>query len=366
MASKCCSVAVKWLALSILSSAAFAASYYYHELTSQRNEAKWQLGRHLFYDVRLSAGNNLSCASCHQQALGFSDGRKLSAGTHGDLGRRNSATLVNLASQQSFTWANPLQTDLAFQALIPLLGEEPIELGLQPMLQTRLQALTQDSVYQGLLAQLKEPALTQTLLLQALAQFQLSLVSHNTAFDRFIAGDNTALTLQQQAGKALFFSDRLQCSQCHGGDNFNLQLNSQTHTTAEQFHNTGLYNIEGSYPETDLGLYEVTFDPQDNGKFKTPSLRNIVQSAPYMHDGSMATLRQVMAHYRQGGSQNLQQQPGDGRLHPNKSELVQGFEISEQEVNQVISFLDSLSDPVLLYSPRFANPWVKQSVEQAP
>ncbi|RJG42801.1 cytochrome c peroxidase [Motilimonas pumila] len=362
MASKCCFAPVKWGILALLSAAAFTGGYYYHQVTVLRDAAKWQLGRHLFYEPRLSARRNLSCGSCHQQALGFSDGRQHSAGTHGDVGRRNSATLVNLASQHSFTWANPLQTDLAFQALIPLLGEEPIELGLQPMLAERLQALNNDEVYQDLLAELAEPALTQTLLLQALAQFQLSLVSHGTAFDRYMAGEKRALTLNQQAGKALFFSERFQCSQCHGGDSFNLQRKTTTLPEPSQFHNTGLYNVAGSYPERDLGLYEVTFNPQDNGKFKTPSLRNIVQSAPYMHDGSMATLRQVMEHYRQGGSQNLQGVAGDGRDHPNKSHLVQGFEASEQELDQVISFLDSLSDPDLLYHPRFANPWLPRAV----
>lgn len=323
----------------------------------QAQQAKVELGRHLFYETRLSANNNLACSHCHQQEFAFADSRRVSPNTHGEEGRRNSLPLFNLDSHEHLTWANPLQTDLAFQALIPLFGAEPIEMAAPEItaLQARLSAA--DLPYADLFeTAFGEPTITLTKITSALAAFQMTLVSYRSPYDHFLAGNKKALNANEQAGLALFESPRLGCRRCHGGVNFNQTLSAQGQVLPAAFHNTGLYNTVTGYPEADLGLYEVTFDLQDNGKFKAPSLRNITLTAPYMHDGSMAYLAQVIDHYARGGSLNLQGVKGDGKLNPAKSELISGFTLTEEEKNQLIAFLATLTDVEFTQNPNFSAP----------
>ncbi|MCE0556440.1 MbnH family di-heme enzyme [Motilimonas sp. E26] len=325
--------------------------------SGQEQQALAELGRHLFYDKRLSANNNLACSDCHQQAYAFADSRRLSFNTHGKAGRRNSLALFNLASYDSFTWANPLQTELAFQALIPLFSDDPVEMAASEI-DVLAQNLTLSQYdYAPLFnAAFGDTEISLTRITAALAAFQMTLQSYNSPYDQYLAGNKQALSDEAIAGMVLFESERLGCRRCHGGMNFNQTLDAQGRVQLNEFHNTGLYYSDMGYPESDLGLYEVSFEQSDNGKFRAPSLRNVTLTAPYMHDGSMAHLAQVIGHYSRGGSLNLKGVQGDGRLNPNKSELVSGFGLTEQEKNQLIAFLAALTDSKFIQNPRFSAP----------
>ncbi len=325
-------------------------------LQEQRTKAQIELGRSLFYETALSQGNKLACASCHQQMFAFSDGRQTSINVHGEKGRRNASALFNLAQNTSLTWANPLQTELAFQALIPLFGDDPIEMAAGSIEQIEQALVAAKPTYPQLFEQaFGSDEINLVSITSALAAFQGRLIAKDSRYDRYIAGQQDALTDFELAGMALFESDRLGCRQCHGGDNFN-QFGGRSRSAEDNFHNTGLYFTETGYPNSDLGLYEVTFNAQDNGKFKTPSLRNVGVSAPYMHDGSMRYLAQVVAHYARGGSVDLNGVGGDGRLNPQKSKLIVGFTLSEVEKNQLVAFLMTLTDETLLSDINLGKP----------
>ena len=165
-----------------------------------------------------------------------------------------------------------------------------------------------------------------------------------------------------ERGMALFFSERLECFHCHGGFNF---TDSTTHanTTVDRvgYHNTGLFNIDGNgaYPSDNTGLYDMTGERRDMGRFKAPSLRNIAVTAPYMHDGSVASLGEAIDNYARGGRLLVEgPNAGDGRLSPFKSEFVGGFELSAEERADLVEFLRSLTDDALLTDKRFADPFL--------
>jgi cytochrome c peroxidase len=189
------------------------------------------------------------------------------------------------------------------------------------------------------------------------------LVSADSPYDRFLRGDKTALTEQQRRGSALFNGERVECFHCHNGVNLTASyrdFNTTDGTVRYPFFNTGLYNVDGagSYPAQDQGLYEVTLKLADRGRFRPPSLRNVALTAPYMHDGSIPTLTDVVKHYAAGG-RLIESGPlaGDGRVSPLKSGLVRGFSISEQEIADVVAFLEAQSDEGFVTNPAFSNPF---------
>jgi len=326
--------------------------------------AKVELGRHLFYETRLSITGDFSCASCHQQALAFSDGLPVAVGATGEKHTRNSQSLANVAYSPVLTWANPLQHELAQQALIPMFGENPVELGLVGKEQELLAMLRSDDDYaQHFKAAFTtdEGSVSLGNLTKALAAFQRTLISVNSPYDRYrYNGEDNAISAAAKRGEALFFSERLECFHCHGGLHFTDSVMHERKAFAESaFHNTGLYNIDaqGSYPPSDTGLYDITLDDKDMGRFRTPSLRNIAVTAPYMHDGSIATLAEVIDHYAAGG-RTLITGPyaGEGHKNPYKSEFVIGFSLTRQEKQDLIAFLESLTDQTFLDNPAFSNP----------
>jgi cytochrome c peroxidase len=159
----------------------------------------------------------------------------------------------------------------------------------------------------------------------------------------------------------LFFSERLECFHCHGGFNFtDSTTHENTRVDSVGFHNTGLYNIDanGAYPAENTGLYDMTGQRRDMGRFRAPTLRNIALTGPYMHDGSIATLEEVIAHYQRGG-RLIGDGPyaGDGRLNPFKSEFVRGFELSADERADLLSFLHALTDTSVVQDPVLSNPF---------
>ena len=326
--------------------------------------AKVELGRWLFYDNRLSGNGTMSCASCHIQSLAFTDGVAQSVGSTGEVHPRSSMSLVNVAYASRLTWANPLLDRLEDQALIPLLGDRPVEMGLQDGEQRFANLLRTEAHYSDLVTHaFPGDADPHSLLngVRAIAAFVRTINSFDAPYDHYMAGDADALSKAAERGMALFFSERLECFHCHGGFNF---TDSTTHADSNVdrvgYHNTGLYNLDGygAYPSDNTGLYDMTGERRDMGRFRAPSLRNVAVTAPYMHDGSVATLEKVIGNYERGG-RLLEEGPhiGDGRLSPFKSEFVTGFELTVEERDDLIAFLESLTDESVLTDPRFANPF---------
>lgn len=331
------------------------------------SQAKVELGRRLFYDKRLSGNQTQSCASCHKQELAFTDGRATALGSTDEAHFRSAMALVNIAYSATLGWSGPSVLTLERQIPIPMFGEFPVELGLHTLEpEALLERFKQDGQYVELFAQAfpeaSDDPITLDHIIKAIAAFERTLLSFNSAYDRFTFDhDKQALSESAQRGMTLFFSERLECFHCHGGFNFSdavdhdgLAFPSQT------FHNTGLYNIDGmgSYPEIDTGVMLSTGNLDDMGRFKAPTLRNIAVTAPYFHDGSAQTLTEVLAHYERGGrALTSPPYPGDGRNSPYKSELITGFILTDQERADLIAFLESLTDEQFLMDPRFSDPF---------
>ncbi len=325
---------------------------------------KVELGRRLFYDRRLSVNGTTACASCHIQALAFTDGRPRSVGATGEIHPRGSMSLVNTAYGSRLTWANPLLDKLEDQALTPLLGDNPVEMGMGGREAELVGLLRSDAVYAELVPRVfPDDADPFSVLnaLRAIAAFVRSIVSFDSPYDRYLGGDESALDAAAVRGMDLFFSERLECFHCHGGFNF---TDSTTHANDRiervGFHNNGLYNVDGNggYPAENTGLFDMTGERRDMGRFKAPTLRNVAVTAPYMHDGSIATLEEVIAHYERGGRLlESGANAGDGRLSPFKSEFIRGFELSDAERADLLAFLAALTDESLLQDPRFSDPF---------
>lgn len=201
---------------------------------------------------------------------------------------------------------------------------------------------------------------------RAIAAFERTLISGNSPYDRYRYGHyETAISSAAKRGEDLFFHMPYGCFHCHGGFTFGgiTVYQSSDLGTPGGFVNNGLYNRVGkfSYPIDNLGLYEYTHNPADVGKFKPPSLRNVAIRAPYMHDGSLRTLDDVLDHYEHGG-RALMEGPnaGDGSKNPNKSSFVSGFTLTSQQRADLKAFLESLTDEDFLTNPNFSNPWPKK------
>lgn len=323
---------------------------------------KVALGRHLFYEKKLSSNGTQSCSSCHEQALAFSDAKATSVGSTGQIHRRNAQALVNVAFNRSLTWANDEIVTLERQILLPLFGEQPIEMGAGGHEAAILKQLNTPRYRQLTNQAFGDEVLDFDRIVKSLASFSRSLISLNSPFDRYayqMADD--ALTPSQIRGMNLFFSEKLECHHCHGGFNF---TQSTTHEKQQldlrAFHNTGLYNTPGeySYPKHDTGLFEVTAKPQDVGRFRTPTLRNIALTAPYMHDGSMATLTDVVEFYAAGGRHIIKgKRQGDGRNNTLKSQFVKGFALDATQKQDLLAFLTSLTDKEFIENPAHSNPF---------
>ena len=313
-------------------------------------EAKVRLGRRLFYDARLSGNGTYACASCHQQKLAFTDGRPRALGSTGQPHARSAMSLANVAFNASFGWADPRTRSLEAQMAVPMFNEHPIEMGIKGNDKAIVARLSADPVDAQLFAEAfpGQPLALDTIV-KAIASFERTIISANSPVDRYLyRDDRAALSPEARRGMALFFSDRLGCARCHTG--FNLSgptVHDGSGQATPAFHNTGLYNIDGhgAYPSIDRGLFETTHAPADMGRFRAPTLRNIALTAPYMHDGSIATLGEVIDHYASGGVQS-----------PVKSPRLKGFATTSAETNDLLAFLNSLTDQEFLSNPALAKP----------
>lgn len=273
-----------------------------------------KLGEKLFFDKSLSVDKTVSCATCHIPALAFTDGKKRSIGIHNRSAKRNSPTLFTVAHQDKFMWDGGIKT-LELQALVPL--QDTNEMGSK--VSELIPELQKIKWYDSLSQRLYGHEFNAYTLTQALSHFQKSLYYENSFFDEW-QKDGVEVSESIKKGYDLF-KNKLNCTACHSGKTF----------TNSALENNGLYE-----KFSDPGHYLISADSSDIGKFKVPTLRNIEITGPYMHDGSMETLEEVIAHYESGGHN-----------HPNKSKLIQSFDLTEQERDELISFLKSLTDKQL-------------------
>ncbi len=300
------------------------------------------LGRMLFFDPILSSDSSMSCASCHQPALSFTNGMAVSQGVLGISGKRNSMALVNLAyNARGFFW-DGRAASLEEQALIPV--EDHIELNEDwAQVEEKLRRHAQYPVlFREAFGIERKGEISRDLAVKAIAQFERTLISGDSRYDQVIGAQEGFPTDSEQRGLQLFFiEDDLDvmhpgCSHCHFNPLF----------TNNAFFNNGLDSIATLSDFTDLGRGGVTGREFDNGRFRTPTLRNIALTAPYMHDGRFSTLEEVLDHYARGGHNA-----------PNEDANIQPFILSEQDKQDLIAFLNMLTDTSFLNKPEFSNPF---------
>lgn len=286
---------------------------------------KVDLGKRLFYDSRLSRTQEVACASCHSQEHAFADPRRVSTGVEGRQGTRNAPPLFNLAWNKSFFWDGGAPT-LEHQVIGPIVN--PLEMDMR--MEDVVGRVAADASYvRQFEAAFHQPPSPEGVT-QAIASFMRTMVSGESRYDRFKDGDTSALSASEKRGMDLFFSERAECFHCHVG--FNLTNNG--------FHNNG-----ARPDDPDLGRERITEQASGRGKFKVPSLRNVAVTAPYMHDGSLATLEAVIEHYAKGG-----------QGHPNTDPTIHPLELTAQEKADLAAFLRSLTDESFLADPRFRPP----------
>ena len=279
--------------------------------------ARIALGKALFFDTRLSGASGMSCASCHEPTLGWSDGRKTSA-VGKDVMTRASPTILNVGYNTQFTW-DGRKKSLEDHAMGP---HRHLSVADYKAAAERLAAL--QGYQQMFAAAYPGEAITQESISKALAVFQRSLVSTDSAFDRWVAGDNSAITPAQYRGYKLFSDPaKANCAACHNGPNF----------TDNGFHNVGLKTA-------DVGRYAFRKLDAMKGAFKTPTLRDIEMTAPYFHDGSAATLREVVEYYARGGEDAS-----------NRSPDVRKLDLSERDKDDLVAFLRSLTGRRVAFVP---------------
>ena len=276
------------LTLVVVSASSFAAEPaglppVQHPKDNLPTPEKIALGKQLYFDGRLSADNKVSCASCHDPAKGFSNGDQFATGVEGKKGGRNSPTVINTAYQKLQFWDGRAKT-LEEQALGPI--QNPIEMNLT--LEAAVAKLNGIEGYKSQFKAVFGTDVTADGIGKAIAAYERTVLSGDAPYDKFKAGDKTALSEGAQRGMKLFFG-KANCSACHAGPNF----------TDNGFHNIGV-------PGNDVGREAISKSVGDKGSFKTPTLREIARTAPYMHDGSLKTLEEVVAHYNKGGTPNDQ------------------------------------------------------------
>ncbi len=307
--------------------------------TGQRSTEMISLGRELFFDQRLSKDGSLSCASCHVPENAFAEPHAVSHGIGADARRRNTPTVLNSGLQRALDWdgrATSLEAQL--YGVFARSGDFGIELS------DAVAILRQNSRYRSLFLRTFGKGPDVDGLTRALSAFQRSLLAGNSRFDRFFfGGDSSALTLAERRGWGLFSSSRAGCSGCHAILFPDPRGRGVALFTDQRFHNLGIGYENGRM--MDVGRYEATGEPDDWGAFKTPGLRNVALTAPYMHDGSIATLDDVVELYARGGVPNP-------RLDP----VMRPRSLSDVDKADLVAFLKALSTEDLAAQAAVAPP----------
>jgi cytochrome c peroxidase len=318
-------------------------------------EESVELGRRLFYDRRLSGNNKVSCSTCHQQRLAFTDGRRTGIGVSGKPLAFNSMSLANLLwGPQQFFW-NGRAASLESQALVPI--QHPDEMAED--LQQLVVELDADDRYRALF-EAAYGGISAAAIARALASFERTLVSSNSRYDQFLRGEIT-LTAQEELGRRLFMAHPdvkvslrgANCVDCHSQF-----LTSGFSTRLDGFSNNGLDDEEHLQP----GLQSATGDPAHRGMFKAPTLRNIALTAPYMHDGRFATLEEVLHHYNGGirHSSTLSPLIAQADNQGAESQEAISLHLTESEQVAIIAFLQTLTDKKFVVAERFSDPFVQR------
>lgn len=333
---------------------------------------KVELGKYLFYDEKLSYNQTQACYSCHLQEKAFADNNTVGIGSTGVHGLRNPNSLTNTGYYTSYSWANPSLGTLESFIERPITNDDPIELGVDTneKMAEVLVRFSEDTKYQELFSNaypnIQNPYTLENIV-KALASFSRTLNSFNSPYDKYIRGEQTAMSESAIRGMNIFNGENGECFHCHEGASGSFSDSTadiKSFTSTQFFHNIGLYNIngDGSYPELNQGLFEVTQIVSDKGRFKAPTLRNVELTAPYMHDGSMATLEEIIDLHSNGG-RNVTTGPyiGDGRNNPYiESENIGARNFTEQQKADLVAFLKALTDQEFITNPKLANPFEGQ------
>lgn len=304
---------------------------------------KVELGRTLFFDLRLSSDNTVSCATCHFPQAAFSDNRQVALGVGMAAGDRNSPTIINRAFSREQFWDGRAGS-LEEQLKLPLINPKEMAMSSHELLVSKVAGI---KGYRSWFKRVFAREVNMDDLARAIAAFERTVVSGNSRYDEFKAGNQQALNEAEKRGLALF-EGRARCTQCHSGPNL----------TDEKYHNLG---VDWDNNRVDLGRYKVTGDEQDIGAFKTPTLREVANTAPYMHNGAFATLQEVVTLYNRGGVANpfldvemrrpnrtLEQlleyyEKKEARKKlPAEEDLIK-LDLTEQEQADLVAFLGTLS-----------------------
>lgn len=281
---------------------------------NELTEARVRLGEYLFFDARLSRDLSISCASCHDPEKAFSDQKRFSNGVEGKNGKRNAPTLFNTGFAPDLLWDGG-SFSLEAQALVPIENHREMDFRL-PEIAARLSS---DRHFKEMARIAYGSERYESVILKALASYERSLISFDTRFDDYYYnGKKSALNAEEKAGLKLFFSEKTKCASCHTPPLF----------TNYSYQDNGFFDTY-----KDSGRGRITLLPEDLGKFKVPSLRNVALTFPYMHNGSAATLEEVISSYNDGGKASV-----------NQSTLIQPLKLSVAEQKALISFLKTLSD----------------------
>lgn len=278
---------------------------------------KIELGKQLFFDKRLSKDNTIACVDCHRPELAFTDGRALSRGVEGVAAQRNAPTLLNAAWLQTVMFDGELKT-LEMQVIVPIQEHSEMNSDMLALIK-ELRAVPE---YQEAAKRIFNRDFDPWVLTRSIAAYERTLISQDSPYDKFRAGKKSALTASQKRGYELF-ANRLYCTECHPAPHF----------TTYKTECNGLYPDYGQ----DNGRFRVSGKEADKGRFKVPTLRNIALTAPYMHDGSLVSLDEVLGHYERGG-----------QGHVNQSEVIKKFTLTQEERTDLKNFLNSLTDTTYL------------------
>jgi cytochrome c peroxidase len=293
--------------------------------------AAQQMGRYLFFDKRLSSNGTKSCASCHNPQLYFTDGYRRALGAYADVQMRNTPTLINSVNNRSLGWASYYELSFEQQMLDPLFRQQHQEMGMDTSTTAVLDSMFSKEPYKNLLPLIEPQRNLWQTAIKSIAAYESTIVSYNSPYDKFLAGDSSVIDSNTIIGMQLFNKN---CKYCHGGKDFN---EGYKHT---QHEDNRLYSKKQYKQQQDKGMYDLKLDKGISyamGSFRIPTLRNCAQTDPYMHDGSIATLQDVLKHY-------------------NKT-LLKEKPLSALEQEQIIAFLYSLTDTTVLTNTWFNSPW---------
>jgi cytochrome c peroxidase len=294
---------------------------------NELTELRIELGRKLFYDPVMSRDSTISCSSCHKQQFAFADNLSTSPGIKNRAGIQNVPSLGNIAYATSFTRAGGVPT-LEMQILVPVQEHNEFDFNLKLIAEKVALSPLYDSLSQ--LAYNRKP--DPFVVTRSIAAFERTLLSCNSAYDLYTwSGIKNAMSKSAKRGMKLFLSEKTNCSKCH----------KPPHFSDFSFKNNGIYEVY-----SDSGRMRLTLKEEDRALFKVASLRNVAITSPYMHDGSIKTLEEVINHYNNGGSE-----------HFNKDSMIHPLNLSEAEKKDLIAFLNSLSDTSFIHNPAFGSPY---------